>query len=125
MIDIQEGDLLWEPSTSTIEQANMTHYVQWLAENKALTFETYQALWRWSVEHVADFWKSLWDYFQITASEQPTEILADDSMPGAKWFTGAKLNYAENFFARIDEAPAKAWRCRVARTQRRYPICAP
>jgi acetoacetyl-CoA synthetase len=106
MIDIQEGDLLWEPSTSTIEQANMTHYVQWLAENKALTFETYQALWRWSVEHVADFWKSLWDHFQITASEQPTEILADDSMPGAKWFTGAKLNYAENFFARIDEDKA-------------------
>jgi acetoacetyl-CoA synthetase len=106
MIDIQEGDLLWEPSTSTIEQANMTHYVQWLAENKALTFETYQALWRWSVEHVVDFWKSLWDYFQITASEQPTEILADDSMPGAKWFTGAKLNYAENFFARIDEDKA-------------------
>lgn len=101
MIDIQEGDLLWTPSPATIEQANLTHYMRWLAETKALTFETYQELWQWSVENTADFWKSLWDYFQVTASEQPAEILADKSMPGAKWFTGARLNYAENFFTRM------------------------
>jgi acetoacetyl-CoA synthetase len=103
MSDIQEGDLLWEPSPATIEQANMTDYIQWLAETRNLVFQNYQQLWQWSVENTADFWRSLWDYFQITASQQPTDILADKSMPGAKWFTGARLNYAENFFARIDK----------------------
>jgi acetoacetyl-CoA synthetase len=102
MVDIQEGDLLWEPSPAVIEQANMTHYMEWLAQNKDLDFEGYRQLWQWSVENTADFWKSLWDYFQITASQQPTDILADKRMPGAKWFSGARLNYAENFFARMD-----------------------
>ncbi len=102
MTDIQEGDLLWQPSPETIENANLTHYMNWLAETRALEFNGYQSLWQWSVEKSADFWHSLWDYFNITASEQPTDILADNSMPGAAWFRDARLNYAENFFARME-----------------------
>ncbi|MFZ0546532.1 MAG: acetoacetate--CoA ligase [Candidatus Promineifilaceae bacterium] len=102
MSEIQEGDLLWEPSPIVIEQANMTHFMQWLAENHNLEFEGYRQLWQWSVNNTADFWESLWDYFEVTASQQPTDILADKTMPGTKWFIGARLNYAENFFARME-----------------------
>jgi acetoacetyl-CoA synthetase len=101
MPEIQEGDLLWEPSPAVKENANMTHYMQWLRENNGLDFQEYRPLWQWSVENIADFWKSLWDYFQVTASQQPTAILSDKTMPGTKWFAGARLNYAENFFARM------------------------
>jgi acetoacetyl-CoA synthetase len=102
MTTIQEGDLLWRPTPAIIENANMTEYMHWLAEKKGKIFDGYRPLWEWSVEKTADFWQSLWQYFDITASEEPDEILADDTMPGARWFSGARLNYAENFFSRMN-----------------------
>ncbi len=107
MRDIVEGSLLWQPSAETIEQANLTRYMAWLAANKGLAFESYQELWRWSVTDLSGFWGSLWDYFDIIASEPYGTVLAERSMPGAKWFDGARLNYAENLFRRTTtELPA-------------------
>jgi acetoacetyl-CoA synthetase len=105
------GVALWEPTEKVKENANLTSYLRWLASKRNLKFQTYQQLWEWSVEDPAEFWGSLWDYFGIKASRPPQSILDDRKMPGARWFAGAELNYAENFFARMnDERPAIYYR---------------
>src|SRR5690349_18206662 len=80
------------------QQANVTQYMQWLAHEKGLHFTNREALWQWSVDHLEDFWASIWQYFQVMASTPYSTVLADRSMPGAQWFPGAKLNYAEHVF---------------------------
>jgi acetoacetyl-CoA synthetase len=102
MTNVEEGSILWEPSRGVREGANLTAYMRWLATRKGLTFDSYQQLWRWSVEVPASFWHSLWSYFGVHASQEPAATLPDKSMPGARWFPGARLNYAENFFVRND-----------------------
>ncbi|GAC1392366.1 MAG: acetoacetate--CoA ligase [Ktedonobacteraceae bacterium] len=89
---------LWEPTEAMQQQANITQYMRWLADKKGLHFETRNALWQWSVEHLEDFWASLWDYFSIKASKPSTTVLVERKMPGASWFPGAELNYAEHVF---------------------------
>lgn len=99
-MQITEGSLLWSPTETMKANANLTHYMHWLAQTHHLHFAQYPDLWQWSVTNIEDFWRSLWSYFNVKASQQPDEVLAERTMPGARWFTGAKLNYAENFFAR-------------------------
>lgn len=96
MQEIVEGSLLWEPSGADKEAANLTHYLSWLHEKHGLHFQDYQALWRWSVTEIETFWATLWDYFQISASIPYQTVLVERMMPGAQWFVGAQLNYAEN-----------------------------
>lgn len=103
MLQLSEGSLLWRPSETIIQQAQLTRYMNWLAENKGLAFDDYEALWQWSVTEVAEFWQSLWQYFEIVASKQPTSILEDRGMPEVTWFEGARLNWAENIFAKRDD----------------------
>lgn len=99
--DVEEGTLLWEPSAVVRENANLTHYMRWLARRHGLSFDTYQALWRWSVDNIGHFWQTIWEYGDIIASQQPDQALARRAMPGAEWFPGARLNYAENIFAKM------------------------
>ncbi len=104
---IKEGTLLWEPSTEMKEQANLTQYMHWLAREKGLHFYENEELWAWSVEHLEDFWASLWEYFDIQASQPYTTVLTHPTMPGARWFAGARLNYAEHALRkRTRERPA-------------------
>ncbi|QQK76480.1 acetoacetate--CoA ligase [Salicibibacter cibarius] len=97
---VQEGTLLWEPSQAFINQSNLNAYMQWLKNEKGLTFNTYQDLWDWSVTNVEDFWETLWVYFDIQANPSYQRVLEADGVPFAKWFEGAKLNYAEHAFRR-------------------------
>ncbi|GHO44939.1 acetoacetate--CoA ligase [Ktedonospora formicarum] len=94
---------LWEPSDAVKQQANVTHYMRWLAEKKGLRFETREALWEWSVSELEDFWSSLWEYFRIQSSSSYTTVLSERVMPGAHWFSGARLNYAEHVFRNASE----------------------
>lgn len=104
---IKEGTLLWEPSKAMQEQANLTHYMHWLAREKGLHINDNETLWAWSVDHLEDFWASLWEYFDIQASQPYTAVLAHPNMPGAQWFVGTHLNYAEHAFRnRTQERPA-------------------
>src|SRR5271166_6598062 len=89
---------LWEPPRKVAQQANITQYRQWLAREKGLIFDTYEDLWEWSVNDLEDFWSSQWDYFHITASQPYSKALVARTMPGAQWFPGAELNYAEHVF---------------------------
>ncbi len=92
------GEKLWEPTADAVERSNMTRYMRWLATERGLDFTGYDELWKWSVDELEDFWRSIWDYFEVSASTPYGEVLAERSMPGAKWFTGAELNYAEHLF---------------------------
>ena len=92
------GTPLWEPSEEVKQKANVTQYMQWLAREKGLTFQIYEELWEWSLSHLEDFWASLWDYFHIQAVQSYSTVLVERTMPGAQWFLGAELNYAEHVF---------------------------
>jgi acetoacetyl-CoA synthetase len=93
---LHDGALLWEPDETLKQQANIVQYMQWLEREKGLTFRSREELWQWSVTNIEDFWASLWDYFHIKASKPYTTVLAERKMPGASWFPGAELNYAEH-----------------------------
>jgi acetoacetyl-CoA synthetase len=95
LADAEPAAPLWIPDASVIERANLTDYLRWLQENRNLAFGDYQALWRWSVEDLEGFWSSIWDYYGLSAHSAYDQVLAERSMPGARWFTGAKVNFTE------------------------------
>ena len=89
---------LWVPSAAFQAQSNMRTYMAWLERERGLRFDDYDALWRWSVDQLEDFWASLWRYFAIESSAPYSQVLTSHTMPGARWFGGAQLNYAEHVF---------------------------
>jgi acetoacetyl-CoA synthetase len=93
---VREGDLLWAPSPEQAARANVTHFTGWLAAERGLRFDDYDALWQWSVTDLDGFWQAVWDYSGIQASVAPAAVLGRRTMPGAEWFPGARLNYAEH-----------------------------
>ncbi|SBT68681.1 acetoacetyl-CoA synthetase [Micromonospora sediminicola] len=103
------SDVLWTPPADVRERSRIGDYLRWLAEHRGLEFADYDALWQWSVTDLDGFWGSIWDYFQVVAHTPPTATLAGRAMPGARWFPGATLNYAENVLRMPgldDDAPA-------------------
>ncbi len=100
MQEIEQGSLIWTPGQAVIESANLTHYMRWLAARRGLHFSNYAGLWRWSVTEVEAFWESLWEYFGLRYAQRWETALEERRMPGARWFPGSRLNFAENIFAR-------------------------
>jgi acetoacetyl-CoA synthetase len=101
MTQITDGTLLWSPTPHDIANANLTKYMAWLAENKNLHFSDYDELWQWSVDHLEQFWESLWSYFDLAYTQKWEAVLPKRTMPGAVWFPGVRLNYAENIFRKM------------------------
>ncbi|HET8862562.1 MAG TPA: acetoacetate--CoA ligase, partial [Solirubrobacterales bacterium] len=95
---------LWEPPTELVERARMTEYMGWLTSKRGLDFDGYDDLWRWSVEDLEGFWSSIWDFFEVQADGGYDRVLGGREMPGAEWFAGTELNYAEHVFAGKDDA---------------------
>ena len=81
------GKLLWQPTQAQIKQSNMYRYMQVVNQRYDQRFESYDDLYRWSVEEIPDFWASIWDFMAVRAS-QPYERVLDDvtKMPGTRWF---------------------------------------
>ena len=94
----ERGRPTLEPSEELKENANISDYMRWLEELKSLSFDGYHDLWEWSVAEPEEFWSSIWEYFDVQASKPYTEVLGSRQMPGAEWFPGAELNYAEHVF---------------------------
>jgi acetoacetyl-CoA synthetase len=94
---------LWRPSAEMVERARLTEYMRWLAAEHGHDFSTYEELWRWSIEDLEGFWSSIWDYFEVQADGEPGAALSGHEMPGARWFEGTSLNYAERVFAGKDD----------------------
>jgi len=99
---VRDGDLLWTPGPDRVGRANVTAFIRWLASERGLDFADggYPALWRWSVTDLDGFWQAVWDYCGIEASAPPTAVLGRRTMPGAEWFPGARLNYAQHVLRR-------------------------
>ncbi len=87
---------LWEPSPEDLKRAGMTRYMRWAGERRGRPFADYDELWRWSVDELEDFWASIWEFCGVRASRPYEQVLDSRRMPGASWFHGAELNYAEN-----------------------------
>ncbi|MBB3640533.1 acetoacetate--CoA ligase [Variovorax atrisoli] len=81
-------------------------YQDWLRETRGLAFDSYDALWRWSVTELDAFWQSIWDYARIESPTPHTAVLAESRMPGARWFPGAQVNYAREVLRHVDAAHA-------------------
>lgn len=84
---------LWEPSREKINQSNMIDYMNYINRRFNKDFKEYSELYNWSVDNIADFWASIWDYMDIVHSKTYDQVVdGPNKMPGAKWFIGAELN---------------------------------
>ena len=95
---------IWEPTQEEVEAAALTRYIEWLGSERGVRLDGYHELWQWSVTETEAFWGSLWDYFEIVADAPYTEVLGKREMPGAEWFPGTRLNYAEHVFRGHEDA---------------------
>ena len=98
-----EPPIVWTPSPERVASATITRYREWLNETRGLALEDYADLWQWSVDELEDFWASIWEFFEVEASEPYERVLTSREMPGADWFPGARLSYAEHVFRGRDD----------------------
>jgi acetoacetyl-CoA synthetase len=99
------GRELWAPTPERQQASRLWQYMRWLEREHGLRFDDYSALWRWSVTEIEAFWGSLWDYFEL-GERHHTSVLDRRTMPGAHWFAGATLNYAERALAQRSQRVA-------------------
>lgn len=101
------AELLWKPSPERIAQANLTRFIKQVNQSRGTSFDDYPPLYQWSVDNIADFWAEMWDYADLIVHKPYQQVVVDpDKMPGAKWFVGAELNFAENLLRFRDDHPA-------------------
>ncbi|KOX09132.1 acetoacetyl-CoA synthetase [Micromonospora sp. NRRL B-16802] len=112
--------MLWTPPADVLDRSRIGGYLRWLREHRGLDFADYDALWQWSVTDLDGFWRSIWDHFEVVAHTPPTATLAERAMPGARWFPGATLNYAENVLRMPGRADDDA--VVIAHGQTRAPV---
>ena len=100
MSDGHDQAPLWTPTAEMASSARMTDFMRWVGQRHGHTFADYDELWAWSVDEVELFWADIWEYCGVRASKPYERVLASKAMPGASWFEGAQLNYAENMLTR-------------------------
>jgi acetoacetyl-CoA synthetase len=93
---VAEQAPMWAPSEAERERFEMTSFMRFAGERSGRRFAGYEELWRWSVSEVEDFWAAIWEFCGVRASKSYERVLSSHEMPGARWFEGAELNYAEN-----------------------------
>ncbi|KAB7627446.1 acetoacetate--CoA ligase [Alkalilimnicola sp. S0819] len=91
-----EFPILRTPSEAEVTHSNMARYMRWLTERGHGEFRDYAQLHAWSVRNIEAFWQSIWDYTGVIAQQPAERVLGKREMPGAEWFPGARLNFAEN-----------------------------
>jgi acetoacetyl-CoA synthetase len=97
---VKQGDLMWTPPAEWVARSNISDFSRWLAETRNLHFADYEDMRRWSVRQLDDFWAAIWEYFEVRTSSPYECVLKTRTMPGAAWFPGARINYAEHIFRR-------------------------
>jgi acetoacetyl-CoA synthetase len=104
---MEKRKILWKPTAKRIESTEMFRYMRYVNETRRKSFDDYAALYRWSIDDIPEFWRSIWEFMDVIHSRGFDEILVDgDKMPGAKWFPGARLNFAENLLRHKDAGSA-------------------
>src|ERR1700685_852276 len=97
-------ELLWTPSAERVQRATLTRYIAWLGRTHGLELSGYDELWRWSVSDLEGFWDSIAKFSDVRFEQPATGVLGSREMPGAEWFPGARLSYAEHIFrGKVDD----------------------
>ena len=96
--------LLWEPTAEFADRTVLARYMRWLADEKGVAHDGYGELWRWSVDDLEAFWSSIWEFFDVRSEGGYERVLGSREMPGAEWFPGATLSYAEHIFRGKDDS---------------------
>jgi acetoacetyl-CoA synthetase len=117
MSDPRQGQLLWAPRADARATTRMGAFLDWAEASLGVELPTYQAAWEWSVTDLDAFWDAVARWFGVPFHERPRAVLGERSMPGATWFPGATINYAELALASPDDRPAL-----VARSQTRPDV---
>ncbi|MGO9754263.1 MAG: acetoacetate--CoA ligase [Solirubrobacteraceae bacterium] len=89
---------MWQPTPERVSRANLTAYQAWLEREHGQSFADYHSLWQWSVTFLDGFWRSIWEYFQVSADGSPDRVLGVRTMPGAAWFPDVQLSFPEHVF---------------------------
>ncbi len=98
---------LWKPSPEEIEQANMTHFMEYVNKRYRLSLSEYKQLYEWSIANIEPFWEAMWDFVDIIHSQPYNEVfLTGEEMLDCHWFVGARLNFAENLLRYRDRQTA-------------------
>ena len=99
--------IMWKPSVEQIERSQMFEFKEFINTRHGLNLDSYTDLHDWSVDNIHEFWAFAWEFFDIIHTQPYTQVVDDVSkMPGAKWFTGVRLNFAENLLRRRDDKTA-------------------
>jgi acetoacetyl-CoA synthetase len=112
------GDILWTPPEDLRQSTEVGRFMEWMRDERGHDFADYEALRRWSIADLEGFWAAVWDFFGVRAHRGYDRVLADPRMPGARWFTGAELNYAEHLVGRDEDRDRVAV---LAQSQTRPP----
>jgi len=91
-----EGQLLWTPSAATVANSHVMRFIAWLERERGLRFADYEALRQWSVGDLDGFWSAIWAFYDVKAERPYDQILDRREMPGARWFAGSRVNFAEH-----------------------------
>lgn len=105
--DATDNSLLWQPSQTILDTSHWTRFTKFVNEQHGLSLKEPSELWQWSVENVEQFWDLCWKYTGIVSSKPYQKVIDDvTKMPGAKFFVGTRLNFAENLLRFRDDHPA-------------------
>jgi acetoacetyl-CoA synthetase len=101
---VSPGERLWSPPADVRRTTQIGRYLEWLASERGVELADYDALFDWSVAELEGFWASIWDFFGVRAHAPYERVLRERVMPGARWFEGARLNYAEHALGTDEDA---------------------
>ncbi len=93
---VSTGDLMWRPPADARATSQLGRFLRWLERERGVVLRDYDALFSWSVDDLEGFWAAIWDFFEVRAHTPYERVLSERVMPGARWFEGARLNYAEH-----------------------------
>jgi acetoacetyl-CoA synthetase len=93
---VRRGDVVWSPPADVLDRTRVGAFLGWVEAHRGLQMTTHEELWRWSVADLEGFWSAVWEFFGVRAQAPYDAVLAEAVMPGARWFPGALLNYAEH-----------------------------
>lgn len=94
-VGVQAGQVLWTPPADVLQTTQVGRFIRWVNAHRGLDLHDHDSLWRWSVDDLEGFWTAVWEFFDVPDHGQRRGVLTDRRMPGAEWFPGSRLNYAE------------------------------
>lgn len=110
--------ILWRPTKQRVAGSQLKRFEAWLKQHRGLSFKSFEELWQWSVNDIEAFWEAFWQFAPIKAHAPYRHVLSENKMPGALWFEGATLNYAEHMLARAQDPASRKRPALIYRSER-------